>query len=228
MPVFYLKYGNSKTDSYLIQTNNPTEEMLRKNGVEDFNSVAQILNGKVDQATIDIIGKKVKSFLETCGPTSACAIIGACWGETALSIKTPGGYLPQPEQVLTDYFNDPFNYPKLKAAANWFDPTALFGNEAAVWYPTAVKDVFGVNAKFVGKLSFEQIREYIKLNQGVQIVLKNPGHFLAVVGVDTDKSELIYNDSWPNRHADGDGFNKRMTLTEFQTNVKDSCVVYNL
>lgn len=228
MPVIFLKYGNSRTDSYFLQTNNPTEEQLRKAGLENFSAASAVLEGKIDSVTLDKIGKSVKTFLESCGPTSGVSVIGACCGETALVIRTPGGYLPQPEEVLSDYFNDPANYSTLKAAASWFDPTKLRGNEAAVWYPIAVKAVFGINAKFVGSLTFDQVVSHISKNQGVQIVLKNPGHFLAIVGVDTDKKELIYNDSWPNRHSDGNGFNRRMTFEEYQTNVKDSTVVYNL
>lgn len=228
MPIIYLKYGDSKTDSYFIQTNNPTEEKLRKEGIEDYADVAEILNGKTDSITLERLKKRIQDFLESCGPTSGTMLCGATKSETAIAIRTPGGYLPQPEEVLSDYLNDPANYDKFRKVASWFDPTILPGNRAAVYYPIAVWEVFGIRCKFVGSLTYDQVVACIKNNQGVQIVLKNPGHFLAIVGVDTDRKELIYNDSWPNRHPDRNGYHKRMTLEEYTTNVKDSTVIYNV
>ena len=74
-------YWNDPNKWY-VQTNNPSEELLRK------------------------INKK--DFLETCGPSAGvnCAAVHGF----DLEIKCPGKYKPQPEEVLSDWFNDPRNY----------------------------------------------------------------------------------------------------------------------
>jgi len=191
------KYWNDR-DRYFIQTNNPTEEILRKAGV--------------------------KSWLVSCGPTAAVNCLAAMGFN--VTIRCPGGYEPQPEQALMDYFNDPRNYPNLRLARQDTDPAEWNGNEVPQFYPVAVPDVFGVPTRFVWISDFSKIAELLRSGRAVQLCLKDPGHYIAAVAWDENRQEVIFNDPWPGRFSDGNGFNRRMDEAEYCRNVKPFAVVY--
>jgi hypothetical protein len=183
---------------YYVQTNNPTEESLRKKGV--------------------------KYWLESCGNTSAVNIIAGM--DYNVDIKCPGGYLLPADEALGDFFNDPSNYKEFEKIRKDVDPKKLMGNEIPQYYPYAVKQVFNVNAEFVFIKDFDKIAEHIQEGKGVQLCLKKPGHFIACVAYDDVKKEIIINDSWPGRFADKNGFNKRLTQTEYDKNVNSFAVIF--
>lgn len=196
------KYWNIKKDNngdyhYFIQTNNPTEQILERKGV--------------------------KEFLESCGPSAAvncCASIGA-----PVTIYTPGEYRPQPEEVLMDFFHNPANQAALLSIRN-VDWKIHLPNRIPQYYPYAVKKVFGVNANYFENHSFNTIASKVVDGNAIQACLVKPGHYIAIVAYDDIQKELIYNDSWPNRFADGNGFNRRMNEAEFQSNVCNYFVEY--
>lgn len=192
------KYWNDSS-RYYGQENNPAEHLLKCH-------------------------RDGKGWLETCGPTASVnclAVMGTLPIWTA-----PGGYSPQPEQELTDYFNDPRNFSKLKAAWGSIGPETIPGNEVAEWYPLAVKEVFGVTVRFVGQLSLDSAIGYLGEGRAVQVCLAQPSHFVALVAYDFDKREFVINDSWSGRWPDGSGWNKRMSVSEFQLNLKPKSLVY--
>lgn len=198
--VYGLKKWNDK-NTYYTQINNPTEEILRK--------------------------KNIKNFLETCGPTSAINILAAR-GDNLL-IKCPGEYIPQPEEVLTDYFNDPANYKRLETARKGLSLNDWLGNEIPQYYTIAIPAVFNVNAKFCWSQTWQDIIDNLKINIGVMLCLKKPGHYIAVIAYDENADEMIYNDpwpgnKWPDRYTGMSGFNRRMKKTEYHGNVKAFCV----
>ena len=184
--IYGCKHWNDR-DCFYIQTNNPTEEILQKS--------------------------KVKNYLETCGPTSAVNCLAAMGHN--IVIDTPGGYKPQPEEVLTDFFNDPNNYHDLQEERKNVDPDDYLGNEIPQYYPLAVKRVFGVRARY-DYVNFTEIAEYLKEGLACQICFKKPGHFVAAVAFDDDKKEIIYNDSMGT-------FNVRLKNGD---NLKNYCIVY--
>lgn len=195
-----LKKWNDR-DTYFTQVNNPTEEILRK--------------------------KNKKGFLETCGPTAAVNILAAR-GDNIL-INCPGEYIPQPEEVLNDYFNDPANYRNLKNARKGLNPADWLGNEIPQYYSVAVPAVFGIKSKFRWSQTWQNIIDCVKQNIGVMICLKNPGHFIAVVAYDDKTDEMIYNDPWPGNkwpvnYAGKPGFNRRMKKVEYHSNVNAYCI----
>jgi len=190
------KFWNDRNKAYFVQTNNPTEQLLKK--------------------------RKEESWLESCGPTAAINCLAARGGN--LEIKTPGSYRPQPEEVLMDYFNDPRNKPALDDVR--IVDGDIPGNRVPQFYPIAVYEVFGVKAWFCWRLSFDDVAGHILEYSPVQICLKEPRHYVAVVAYDNVKKELIYNDSWPDRFPDKNGFNRRMTEEEFSSNVQSFFIVY--
>jgi hypothetical protein len=186
----------SDRERYYSQTNNPTEEQLRK--------------------------AQLKGWLETCGPTAAINCLAAMGA--SLDIVCPGPYRPQPEEVLADYLNDPRNYAKLRAERSDIDPVDIQGNRVPQYYAAAVADVFGYPARFVWT-SRAGVVEFLKAGYAVQICLKSPGHYLAAVAYDDATDEIIYHDSWPAR-VGGDGFARRMSRAEYEINVKQFAIVY--
>jgi len=200
--------GTRKWDSkeaYYSQENNPTEAY--------------------NKATLNDRG----SWLESCGPTAAVNCLAAM-GKNVV-IKCPGAFLPQPEEVLMDYFNDPRNADKLKSVRDLGTGGATIPeNRVPQYYPVAVRDVFGVGARFEWGASWDHIIKEIDRGRAVQICLTDPGHYLAVVAYTSeDGGLLIFNDSWGARFADGKGgFNRRMDKTELQSNVEPYRIIYGV
>ena len=196
-----LKKWNDPVTAY-IQTNNPTEEILRK------------LNAPTK--------------LESCGPTAATMLCAAIGADT--SIVTPGGYMPQPEEILFDYFNDPRNALTLLRIRRDVDPGKYMGNEVPQFYTAAVPAVFGVPAYFRERISIDVIQEALEVNHGVMVTLRSPGHYIAIVALDIDTGEVIYNDPWPGNPwpvemAGKPTFNRRVPYAALMANVKPYRVV---
>lgn len=198
------KYWNAdRALRFHVQTNNPTEEQLRKDELEE--------------------GKAPRGWLETCGPTSAVNGSDAV-SDIQMSVTTPGGYSPQPEEVLADYFNDPANYEKFDKVRGDLNETVVQGNRIPNLYPLALREVFGVRAEFYLTLTRADVIANILAGRAVMVCLKNPGHYIAAVAYDTDTDEIIYHDSWPAR-TNTDGYALRMGATEYAANVQDCAVV---
>lgn len=182
-------------ETYYRQENNPTEQILRKQGAENW--------------------------LVSCGPTAAVSIVHATGRE--VDCLTPGGWKPQPEEILTGYFNDPSNSEKLKSIRN-LDPQNWLGNTVPQWYEAAIYDVFGISARFYWGLVFHDLEICIHKNIGILACLKNPGHYVAIVGFDSDKKTVIYNDPWegnfwPESLKGRPGFNRELPWNEFSNNL---------
>jgi len=109
-----VKHWDSK-DHYYVQTNNPTEEVLRK--------------------------RKNGNWLVSCGPTAAVSCLAAMGCDVA--IRCPGEYKPQSEEVLMDYFNDPRNYETLRKIRPETPPDTYHGNEVPQFYAAAVAPCAG-------------------------------------------------------------------------------------
>ncbi|MDR1587298.1 MAG: C39 family peptidase [Treponema sp.] len=188
----------SARDCYYVQTNNPTEEILRK--------------------------RSDKDWLVSCGPSAAACCLAAMGHD--VDVRCPGPYRPQSEEVLMDYFNDPRNYDALKKARPDTPPDVWHGNEVPQFYPVAVPAVFGVPARFEWGNDFDKIAAYLVRGKAVQLCLVKPGHYVAAVAYDDEKQEIIYNDPWPGRFPDRNGFNRRMGRAECKANVKPFLIVY--
>jgi len=183
--------------TYFRQDNNPTETMLKKMG-----------------------GK----WLETCGPTAAANCLAALGYD--LTITCPGGWVPQPEEILEDFLNDPRNYPDMRAVRSNLDPASIPGNRVPQYYPLAVSRVFKALGNYVESHSFDALVDHLSKGMAVQLCLMTPGHYIAAVAYDDETHEVLYRDPWPERFADGNGFNRRMSATEFQANTKSFAIIY--
>lgn len=195
--IFGLKLWEDN-NTYYTQTNNPSEESLRK---EDG-----------------------KGYLESCGPTTAVNLVHA--RGNSVDVLCPGTHKPQPETVLFDYFQDPRNYKKFKDVRPTIDPYAMFNNRVPQFYPVAIREMFGVKASYKeGYLSFDRIATSIFSNIGLMVCLKDPGHYIGIVAVNESKKEVIYRDPWPNNYWPENlkgttGFNRKIEWKDFSTNLK--------
>lgn len=193
------KYWYDRDRCYFSQENNPTEQILKK--------------------------REEEGFLESCGPSAACSALSSLGYD--LTIRCPGSYSPQPEEVLMDFFNDPRNYDKLEAIRRGVDPALMPGNRVPQWYPYAVKEVFGATGAFFWTNGLGAVAKYLEKGYAVQLCLKKPGHYIAAVAYDNEANEIIFNDSYPGRFADRNGFNRHMDAEEFKRNVKSYAIIYS-
>jgi len=203
MSNIFVNHGDD-SDIYITQTNNPTETLL----------------GKIRLHTPGL------TALQSCGPSSAAMAIAAIHGYDFLIMKTRGGYEPQPEEVLMDFFNDPRNEGEFLKIRNNFNHKRINFNEVPQYYPYAVSKVFGIKAIFQWGAKFDEICKEIRKGHSIQIALKNPGHYITVVGCNPENQSLIYHDPWPQRFSDGNGYKKMMSFDELQNNVKPYRITY--
>jgi hypothetical protein len=180
-------------DAYYTQTNNVVEQILAKTGADDK--------------------------LETCGPTSAVILLDAL-GMLG-GVRCPGGWEPQPEDMLALWFNDPRNYGIMRTFRDNLDPASIMGNRVPQWYEPAINSVFSVRARFYWGCTVDQIYTALRNGRGVLACMKKPGHYVAIVGFDTDTSEAIYHDPWPDngwpaRYVGTNGRARRLNVEEMQ------------
>ncbi len=199
--MIYMTEGAKSRTHYYTQTNNNTEILLKK--------------------------YKGSGYLVSCGPTAMLNCISPFGYDVDITSPT-GKWFFQPEECVTDFLNDVRNYPKLKSIRDVDLENASFaGQEIPQYYPYAASILFGATARFDGFWkNWSMIVDHIKGGGTVQICLENPGHYLAVVGYDSTLDVLIYNDPWPGRHDDGNGFHVSMDKVEYNTNVKSYVIWY--
>ena len=179
---------------------------------------------QLNNPTEHLLKLRSGTWLETCGPTASLNCQTSVGN--GVDFETPGGYAPQPEEVLTDWFNDARNFVRMRAAWKGLDPQTVAGNEVAQWYPLAVDEVFGNRCDFVGALTVPKALEHLGQGRAIQTCLNKPGHFIALVAYDPEKKEFIIKDSWGGRWPQGDGFCQRMAWREFETNTRPLNLVY--
>jgi hypothetical protein len=123
------------------------------------------------------------------------------------------------------WFNDPRNYAKMRVLRDDIDPASIMGNEVPQWYERAVKDCFGVSARFYWGASVADIERALYNGRGVLATLVEPGHYIAIVAGDNGTGEFIYHDPWPNNkwpeHLQGTpGRSRRIKYADLCKNIK--------
>jgi hypothetical protein len=168
-------------------------------------------------------------YLESCGPNAMTnCIVATKAGRFIYNAlrMTRGIYKHQFPHLLLGYLNDPANYSKMVAVReDHLDPSGIMGNRVPQYYPLVAREVCEITAFFEWGADFEKIKGKVITGMPVQICLKNPGHYLAVIGYDQAADELVTVDSWPDRT--GIGFGGRLKRSEMD-NVQPWLVWYNL
>lgn len=218
----YTKLGNNP-DCHYTQVNNPTEEIIRKDDIEDREKLDKIMIELGFSKVIrDRILASMGGYLETCGPSALSTGVHAI-GQMP-KIIMPGGYKPQVEQLIEDCMNDPNSYNEMIKYRSDVNPVNWMGNRIPQWYQYASKAVFGVGSLFIESKDPDYIRQSIDNNMSVMACMINPGHFIPIVGYDNDSGNFIYHDPWPgnyypNRLVGTSAFNRELTPQEWKANI---------
>lgn len=161
-------------------------------------------------------------WTETCGCTTSVRIM-----DGMDLLENYKAMLIQLEDYLWCASNDITGlwYELKKAARPNVVPGSIPGNRIPQYYPMLVKRLFGVDAEYTNYLSYDDLVNEVNAGHGVQICLKNPGHYVAIVDV-APTGELIYDDPMPSRWPDGNGWHLRMPRTEYEINTKGFAVIY--
>jgi hypothetical protein len=125
-----------------------------------------------------------------------------------------------------DFLIDPRNVPKLNAIRDL--PADFSKQEVPQYYPYAVSVLYGATARFEFVKNWDTVCGYIMNGETVQLCLKKPGHYVAAVDFvhGPHGGTILYNDSWPNRHEDGNGYLVEMDKSEYDENVKNFIIRY--
>lgn len=166
-------------------------------------------------------------WLTTCGPSSMVNCVGAL-GRSTGPTKL-GSFEFQPEDLVTLFFNDYRNFEDFKKVRDYSIGVLAKTpkNEIPQYYPLASEALFGVKSELLFGLSFESIRDRVVTGKHtIQACLRHPAHYIALVGYDDEKDSLIYDDSYPERFSDKNGFNRSMSRIEFVSNMDNYFIVY--
>jgi hypothetical protein len=173
------------------------------------------LNNAFEQQNKTKYGEKSKAgvhYSETCGPSAAINCLSALGYN--LDISTSAGKVNiQPEDFLMTWMMN--NVETLKKVRN---VNNILPNEVPQFYPLAVKSVFNAEAEFKYIKDFDVVAKLIKDgDKAVEVCI--PGHYIAFIGFDDEKNELIYHDSFS-------GPSKRMTKERYDKDVSSWIILY--
>jgi len=180
---------------------------------------------------VEAIIKKVRKqdgskigYLENCGPSS-CATILEGMGFLNINnyFRFPTGESIQMDDAISIYMNDPRH-------DHLFKSGDVFDNEYIDCYITVAKNLFGVDAKRWTNNTFDSWASQLIIGNGVQAVLKNPGHYIALIAYDPKKDVIYFHDPWGARsYGKPDLFNKgnfEVLHRSDMANFKDRSIVY--
>jgi len=172
---------------------------------QTLNSVEAILQARLGGAT---------GWLESCGSSSFCTLmegLGALRSDHYF--RFPNGDTIQMDDAVMCWMNDPKR-----------GTPEIMENRRGDTY-IAAAGLFGVTARYIMAPLFAEIVDELAVGNGVQLNLRDPGHWIAIVAADDDN--LIFMDSWGNRKGlVNHGVHEKLSRDEFLTNVKPFAIVY--
>lgn len=135
-----------------------------------------------------------EDFLQTCGPTAIVNLIAAA-GRLKTNCYSRGRYIPKPETVIMEYFNNSENYEKFNKILPKVNFEKKFPNRYLELYPLMLKEIFDIKSKVEWK-KFDDLDAWLDMNIGLFILLKEPSHFISIVGYNKIKDLIYYRDPW--------------------------------
>lgn len=163
--------------------------------------------GQRDNSLEQYLFSSGQAGFETCGPTAAVNALKAIGYE--IETETPGGYNPQPEDVLFLFMNDRRNWPQFQVIRPNLTPGKLPGNRVPQYYPWSIEQVFGVtDVEFLWGPTFGNVAINVTQGRAVQLCMTK-GHFVTFVAFDDSTNELVY---WDPMEG---GFGKRLKAADF-------------
>ncbi len=162
----------------------------------------------------DYFGKK--KYI-ACAPT-ICAM-GFDIAGRPMNVFTSG---VQPEDSILMMLHNPSNLKALKEIRD-LDYDKYPPNEVPQVYDFVGRILYGVEAcRFEWGLTFDIIKVNIdnRIPMMILVEFDTGGHYDLVVGYDDLEKKIIYNDPYPRRWIDKNGYNREMDLAYFNKKVK--------
>jgi len=192
------RYAQDRS-KYYVQTNNPTEAVLK------------------------VYGKG--SWLVSCGPTAMVNCLAAVGYE--VEIPPVGKYRPQPEEIVFDYLNDPRTLPELQAIRPLsLTEMGIGAQEVPQYYPHAAAQLFEATGIFIERIVPDDLFQCLSSGGAAQVSV-HPGHYISIVAyVGTgDDQKFIFHDPWPQRIG-GNGFCRTMTMSDWARQSRGWGILY--
>lgn len=205
--------GNIRYD----QTNNSTEAIIRKIKAEMIRKLKKEIPKKYWK-----ILDKFTGYLELCGHSAfLCIMQGMRYLPAGYNNGFKLGNLyAQMEDIVSSISNQP-RYNSIFQSGNRMD------NRYLETYITLARELFGCTAEIKIGLSFDDVVKYLWDGNGVQLLLDEPGHYIASISSNKNDILIKYNDSWKRRKGlKNKGLQEIMDVTEYKKNVRLHAIVY--
>lgn len=161
------------------------------------------------------------SYLESCGPNALENCASAMFHYDVIADRfMVNGERFQPADLIFTHMNDPLReaeYDEIFHVRDW-------RNRYAIYYPYVARKLLDMRAEYVQRMDIRLLREHLGDGNTAQVCLKDPGHYIALVGVDGEG--FYFHDSWPERFASRDGFYREITDEELLDNAHPVMILY--
>lgn len=218
------KHFDNRDLTYYQQRNNPHEEAVRKLMLEFLDMILKNVFKGQRTPEYEQIKQILLRVLETCGPTAFIMCIAALIGDKVNIVK--GEYTAQPEQFVMDALHDFTNYEMFMRFVPGLNPYSTMNNRIPQLYVYLAKLLFDIEAVYINGIEYDICRRHLTNHGTALVLLKDPGHFRAGVAAARVENELVANDPWADYLPKKEGFNIRMTKTEFIENTKPHLVLF--
>ncbi len=204
-----------------VQTRSAIENMFKRHNLT-------IIQDLQSDQNVNVSLSKGRYWLESCGAHTATNLGLVTGGITPAPNLNPGGIgdwqSRQPDKLML-YFNDERDEAELTAVRDIGDDT--MNNEVPQYYPLAMSRVFGTKATFRQSAPDPNVlKGWLQQGFGIQICLKNPGHYIGIYDFDDASNSFVFVDPWPERIADGIWWAAKLSLDELANNVNPFFVTH--
>jgi len=156
-------------------------------------------------------------WLESCGPSAfSTEMEGLGYLTERDYLHFPNGETIQMDDAHTVWLNDPHRgkYPN------------IMDNRRGDVYVDIARQCYGCKAYLKKKTIFDDAAFHLWGGDGVQVCLKSPGHWIALIAFDRGDDEIVFHDSWGNRPGLKNGGTKERLTREQWSNVQPTVVIY--
>jgi hypothetical protein len=189
-----IKYCNDKSIRY-EQTENSIESIIKKIKQEYANEtiITAAKHGVENQEFLNDVYIISNGFLESCGPGAMATLMeGMDYLNINNYFRFPTGKQIQMDDAITVHMNDPRN-------DYYYQSGDEMDNRYFNSYIIAAKLLFNCQAFLLHNITFEKIVGQLIIGNGVQVMLNNPKHFIALVGYESESNTIKYHDPYGSR-----------------------------
>ncbi len=167
------------------------------------------------------------SYLESCGPNSlencAAAMIHYDKLQDILSVG-PNKEKYQPSDLIFTHMNDPLRHEEYCNILRI--ERSSWKNRYAIYYPHVAEKLIGIKSEYYDYMDFQKLEDHLEAGNTAQVCLVDPGHYISLVGVDTETGDFYFHDSWPERFQSKNGFFRLLLRDELFNNSHKVMIFY--